>query len=116
MTDSTACPIQEALALYHGMRYWQQKPNQSVWNALLRLTAQLKAHQLPLIDVYTKMAELNIVPNEYTFSAVFHAATCQQLQNSPWLFEVRRNSLSIRSSGLCLAEFCNQLQSVLHQS
>ena len=97
------------------MRYWQQKPNQSVCNALLRLTAQLKAHQLPLIDVYTQMAELNIEPNEYTFSAVFHAATCQQLQNSIWLFEVRRNSPSIRSSDPCSATFCNQLQSELHQ-
>ena len=71
------------------MRHWQQMPNQSVFNAVLRLGAQLKAHQLPLTDVYTKMKRLDIEPNEYTFSAVFHAAKSQNLLDSAWLFEVR---------------------------
>ena len=77
--------------MYHGMRYWQQMPNQSVLNAVLRLAAQLKPHQLPLTDVYTKMKNLDIEPNEYTFSAVFHAAKSQILLDSAWLFEVGKD-------------------------
>ena len=89
--------------LYHGMVSWKEQPDQSVFNALLRLSAQLKADQLPITGVYVQMKAAGIQPNEYTFSAVFHAATCQLLLDSKWLLEVCLLIPSARDSVWCIA-------------
>ena len=94
--------MQEAIWLYGKISNWKQQPDQSVFNALLRLSARVKAHQLPLSNLYQRMLDLRVEPNEYTCSAVFQAATTQGVQSSGWLFNVSLGSAGEGSFRCCI--------------